>query len=93
MMQPTAKPGTANWETTAICFRCDYIGDSVTVRVSGDWLAKCTWYLKYKGNASKGSDQALDSVVKQRINKCVGPDCPLVAAYRDKLREEESGKK
>jgi hypothetical protein len=93
MMQPTTKPQTANWEITAISFRCDYIHDFVTVRVHRDWLAMCTWYLKYKSNVSKGSKQALDPIVRQRINECVGPDCPLVAAYRDKLIKEEAGKK
>ncbi len=31
--------------------------------------------------------------IKQRINKCLGPDCRLVAKYREKLIEEELGKK
>lgn len=93
MMQPTSKPQTANWEITAISFRCDYIDDFATVRVHRDWLATCTWYLKYKTDASKGNRQTLDPIVQPRINKCVGPDCPLVRAYRDKLIKEESGEK
>ena len=93
VMQPTSKPQTANWEITAISLRCDHIGDFVTVRVSGDWLAKCTWYLKYKSEVSKGKNQERATVIKQRMDKCVGPDCPIVTKYRGKLIEEASGKK
>jgi len=92
-MEPTAKLETANWEITAISLRCEYIGDYVTVRVSGDWLAKCVWYLKYKSEVSKGKNQELATIIKQRIDKCVGPDCPIVTKYRGRLIDEESGKK
>ena len=92
-MQSTAKLETANWEITAISLRCEYIGDFVTVRVSGDWLAKCAWYLKYKSEVSKGKNQELATIIKQRIDKCVGPDCPIVTKYRGRLIDEESGKK
>ena len=92
-MQPSVERGPANWEITAISFRCDYIGDYVTVMVHPDWLANCAWYFKYKSNTSKENKQDLNPAIKQRIDKCVGPDCPLVVAYRDKLIDEEFGKK
>jgi len=84
MIQPSVELKAANWEITAITLRCDYIGDVVTVMVNRDWLAKCTWYLKHKLSTSKEN--------KQRIDKCVGPDCPVVKKYRAKLIEEEFGK-
>ena len=90
MNLPSADPERANWEVTAIALPCDYIGDFVTLRVSRDWLAKCAWCLKYKLNTSK---ERFDDTIKVKIDKCVGPDCPIVAGYRDKLIEEEFGKK
>ena len=90
MNPPSADSERANWEVTAIALKCDYIGDFVTVRVSGDWLAQCAWYLKYKSNASK---EKFDGIIMGKIDKCVGPDCPIVTGYRDKLIEEEFEKK
>jgi hypothetical protein len=92
-MEPTGKPEPANWEITAFSLRCDYIGDMVTVRVARDWLATCAWYLKYKTNATKESKQGIDKAIKQRIDKCLGPNCPIVTKYREKLIEEDFGKK
>jgi len=89
MIQPTVKPEPAHLEVTAISFRCDYIGDYVTVMVNRDWLANCVWYLKYKSNTSKEEKQGLNTAIKQRIDQCVGPDCPVITKYREKLTEEE----
>ena len=91
-MQPAVKLETANWEKTAISLRCDYIDDFVTVMVNREWLTKCAWYLKYKLSATKENKQKIDKTIKGRIDKCVGPDCPVVTKYRDKLTEEERGK-
>ncbi len=88
MIKSSVKFEGANWEITAISLRCDYIGDLVTVMVNRDWSATCAWYLKYKSNTSK----ELDTTIKQIIDKCVGPDCPIVTKYRDKLIEEEAGR-
>ncbi len=93
MNPPSADPERANWEVTAIALPCDYIGDLITVRVTRDWVAGCAWYVKHKSDRSKGNKQKLDKIIKERIEKCVGPDCPIVAQYRDKLIEEEFGKK
>jgi len=93
MIQQSVEREPANWEITAIGLRCDYIDDFVTVRVYRDWVTKCTWYLKYKFTTSKGNKLKLEKRIKGRIDKCVGPDCPVVTKYRDKLIEEESGKR
>lgn len=93
MINPSVKFEGANWEITAISLRCDYIGDIVTVRVTRDWLATCAWYLKYKTNATKQSKQKIEKAIKQRIDKCLGPDCPIIAEYREKLIKEEFGEK
>jgi len=90
MNQPSEKLELADWEITAAALQCDYIGDIVTLRVTRDWLAECAWCLKYKLNTSK---EKFDGLIMGRINKCVGPDCPLVKGYRDQLIEEEFGKK
>lgn len=92
MVQPTVKLETANWEKTAISLRCDSINDFVAVMVNRDWLAKCAWYLKYKSEATKGNKQNIDKTIRGRIDKCIGPGCPIVTKYRDKLMEEERGK-
>jgi hypothetical protein len=42
---------------------------------------------------SKGNKQKFGKIIMQKIEKCVGPDCPVIAKYRDKLIEEELGKK
>jgi len=91
-MEPTGKFEPANWEITAFSFRCDYIGDMVTLRVTRDWLAACAWYLKYKANITKERERKIDQVVKQTIDKCLGPNCPIVTKYREKLIQEEFGK-
>ena len=83
----------ANWDTTAAAMPCDYIGDLITVRVTRDWAAECAWYAKYKSNRSKGKKQKLDKTIKEKRGKCVGPDCPLVTEYREKLIKEEFGKR
>lgn len=93
MMEPTRKFEPANWEITAFSLRCDYIGDMVTLRVTRDWMAICAWYLKYKTNATKESKQELDKAIKQKIDKCLGPECPIVTKYREKLIEEEFGQR
>ncbi len=92
-MEPTGKLEPANWEITAFSLQCDHVGDTVTVRVTRDWLATCSWYLKHKANATKQSGQKIDKGIRQSIGKCLGPDCPVITKYREKLIEEEVGKK
>jgi len=91
-MEPTGKLEPANWEITAFTLRCDYIGDTVTVRVTRDWVATCAWYLKYRANVAEQSVQKIDKVIKQRTDKCLGPGCPNVTKYRETLIKKELGK-
>ena len=93
MTQSDEKLKSAHWEITATGLRCDYIDDFITVRVNQDWLAECAWYLRYKKKTSKENKQKFGKTIMQKIEKCVGPDCPIIAKYRDKLIEEELGKK
>lgn len=93
MNQPSEELERANWEITAAALPCDYISDLITVRVTRDWVADCGWYLKYKSDRSKGSKQKPEKGGKGKIDKCVGPDCPIVTKYRGKLIEEEFGRK
>jgi hypothetical protein len=92
MIQSSVKLEPGNWEITTIGLRCDYTSDFVTIIVNRDWMAKCAWHLKYKLNASKAQTEKIGKTTKQRIDKCVGTDCPIVTEYRDKLIEEELGK-
>ncbi len=32
----------------------------------------------------------LDTELKKKIDRCIGPQCDLVIGYRDKLMQEES---
>ena len=93
MTRPSAEREPANWEITAVALQCDYIGDLVTVRVKRDWVAECAWCHKYKLNTFKVRQLKIDTTIRGRIDKCVGPDCPIVTKYRDQLIEEEFGKK
>jgi hypothetical protein len=92
MIKPSVRFEGANWEITAITLRCDYVGDFVTVMVNRDWLATCAWHLKHKLNTAKENKQNNDMIIKGGIDKCVGPDCPVITKYRDKLIEEEVGR-
>jgi len=92
-MVPTGKLEPANWEITAFSLQCDHISEVVTVRVTRDWAATCAWYLKHKANVTKQSGQKIGKAMKQSsLDKCLGPNCPLVTKYRDKLIQEEFGK-
>ncbi len=93
-MEPTGKLEPANWEITAFSLQCDRISEVVTVRVTRDWAAACAWYLKHKADATKQKGQKTVKASKQSsIDKCLGPICPIVTKYREKLIQEESGKK
>ncbi len=91
MIQAKGKAEPAKWEITATTLHCDFIDDLVTITVTRDWLAKCSWYLQYKGNTDKNQPK-IDRATKGKITKCKGPDCPAVTKYRDKLMAEESEK-
>jgi len=68
---------TAGWRITATTVQCDYVNESVTIMVNGDWTYGCAWYRK--NNHKPGN--------------CAGPDCPIVVGYRDKLMAENKNAK
>lgn len=72
-----------NWQVTAATFRCDIIGEEVTLLVYKDWSVKCTAYTKL------ANDKALKT---PRHSRCEGTDCPVASDYRKKLQSEEREK-
>jgi hypothetical protein len=78
-----------NWQITATTVKCDYVDDFITLMVYKDWATKCTWYRKFKEALSTDKKRKFDKAIRQKIEKCVGPDCPLAINYRDKLMKEE----
>jgi len=91
-MQSTTKPESAKWAITAKKLWCELIEDYVTLTVTKEWLAKCTWFLKYKARTGQNAPR-MNNTVREKINKCAGPDCPVVTKYRDRLMAEEAPKK
>jgi len=59
--------------------------------VESDWSTKCVWYNRYKQKAAGEKKQKFDKDIKSKIEKCVGPDCPMAKEYRDKLIRDEFG--
>ena len=76
----------ANWQVTATTVYCDRVDDNVTIMINGDWTYRCAWYQRYKQAAEGG--KAGGGQMRDRIQKCDGPDCPCVTGYRDKLIKE-----
>ncbi len=91
MIQAKTELQPGNWQITATTIRCDFVDDFVTVMVESDWTTKCVWYNRYKHKASGDKKQKFDKTIKSKIERCAGPDCPLVTEYRDKLIQEEFG--
>ena len=84
------KPG--NWQVTATTLQCEYVGDAVTIMVDKDWTTRCAWYHRYKQKALEDGKK-FDRVIKMKIAKCLGHECPLALKYRDKLIQDEFGVK
>lgn len=82
------KPG--NWQITATTIYCDHVDDYVTIMVDKDWTTRCAWFNRYKQKALDDEKQKFDKHIKGKIEKCIGPDCPMAMEYRDKLIKEES---
>jgi hypothetical protein len=91
-MQGTTKPEPAKWEITGTTLRCESIDDYVTLAVTREWMAKCTWCLKYKTQSVQNAPRK-KKTIREKIEKCIGPGCPVVTKYRDKLMSEEAAKK
>jgi hypothetical protein len=93
MVQVSENVKPSDWEMTAYGIRCGYIGDFVTLRVDGGWKANCAWYLKYKLAKSQREKKEFHQGIERRLDQCVGPDCPNITSYCDRLIEEESKKR
>ena len=83
----------AEWRITATTTDCDLVDGSVTIMVNKDWSTRCAWYNRYKQKALGDKKQKFDKRIRLKMEKCAGPDCSYVTGYRDKLIDEESGKK
>jgi hypothetical protein len=68
------------------------VDDFVTIMVNKDWTVKCAWFNRYKHKALEDKKHKFDKHIKQKIEKCQGPECSYQADYREKLLKEESGK-
>jgi hypothetical protein len=79
----------AVWQVTASTIRCDMVNDFVTLIVYKDWCYKCTWWSKFKNVTGNESRRRILKDHKNRIMKCLGPDCTYVLSYRNKLISEE----
>lgn len=86
--RPDIQPG--NWEITATTIKCEHVDDFVTLMVDSDWTSRCVWYRRYKEGASGNPRAKLSKDIRTKIPLCLGPDCPLLIGYRDKLMEEET---
>ena len=84
-------PHSPNWQRTAIGLHCDYINRRVTLVVTGNFEAKCSWYHLWTGSVLEEEKKKLDRAIRTKSENCIGPECPMVVAYRDKLLREESG--
>ena len=82
-----------NWQLTATTIYCDGVDEEVTLLVYKDWSTKCTGYRKY-GEPSKEMLNLLKKKSKQskRQLECMGPECPRVIQYKEKLFTEEANK-
>ena len=70
-----------DWQITAATFRCETIGDEVTLLVYKDWTMKCTGFM----NAGKRKAKK-----NGRSSVCRDTECQLVIEYRKKLQAEEA---
>ena len=84
------KPGS--WQITATTIHCDYVEDDVTIMVDKDWTTRCAWYRRYKQRTLEDGKK-FDKTIKVKTARCLGPECPLVIKYRDKLIQDEFGAK
>ena len=92
LMMNNSKTGLqpAKWQVTATTIRCELVGDSVTIMVNKDWSTRCAWYNRYKAGAAGNRKNEPDKKIRQKMEKCTGPDCSYVKEYLDKLISEES---
>ncbi len=80
----------ASWQLTATTINCDVIDDEATIIVYKDWSVKCTGYAKYTSSSKARGVIRKKSLSSGRRLECLGPECPKVLQYREKLLSEES---
>ena len=69
------------WQVTSTMIWCPLVEFRVALMVKGDWTSYCTWH----------QDKEQGEHGRKMSDKCKGPDCHHVIAYRDKLVNEELG--
>jgi hypothetical protein len=77
---------SVDWQVTATTLYCEAVADEVTLLVYPDWSVKCTGVNKYGNSGTSGKE-----FVKKPAG-CIGIDCPVVARYLNKLKNEEENK-
>ena len=82
----------ASWQVTATTVNCDAVDDEVTILVYKDWTAKCTAMSKYTSSRGASVLRKKGLSLKRQLG-CLGPECPEVVRYRNKLISEESESK
>lgn len=83
----------ANWQVTATTIHCELVEDFVTIMVNKDWTTRCAWYKRYKQEALEDAKRKFSKAIRQKIEKCDGPECSYLTEYRAKLLREESSSK
>ncbi len=80
----------ASWQLTATTINCDAVDDEATILVYKDWSVKCTGHARYASSKEAHGLLRRKSRSLGRLLECLGPECPKVMQYREKLLSEES---
>jgi hypothetical protein len=80
----------ASWQLTATTINCDVVDDEATILVYKDWSVKCTGHARYGSPREGRVLPRKKSLSQERHLECLGPECPKVIQYREKLLSEES---
>lgn len=80
----------ASWQLTATTINCDIVNDEATIIVYKDWTVKCTGHARYASSSKARGLIRGKSMSPERHLECLGPECPKVIQYREKLLSEES---
>jgi len=81
----------ASWQLTATTIKCDIVDDEATIIIYKDWSAKCTGHSRYASFSKAEGLNKKKSLTSGRRRQCLGPQCPKVIEYRERLLSEESG--
>ena len=80
----------ASWQLTATTINCNTVDDEATILVYKDWSVKCTGHATYASSREGRGLLRKKSLALGRRLECLGPECPKVIQYREKLLSEES---